>query len=130
MTVSALARFMAIFICLPTFTILEVTVLLAVADNNIFLDIVKLRDVLVEVLDLVDLFTLQLALLLCYLLEPYLVNEFYLVFTRLAPALLRIAKEAVLEALAVPVKTVLAIVTSRIVVLTLCSRHIVVEKFF
>ena len=103
---------MAIFICLPTFTILEVTVLLAVADNDLFLDI-KLRDVLVEVLDLVDLFAFELALLLGYLLEPYLVNELYLVFTRLAPALLLIAKEAVLEALAVPVKAVLAIVTSR-----------------
>ena len=127
MAIRALARFVAISVCLATFTVLQVAVLLAIA-NDLFL-YVELRDVLVEVLDLVDLFTLQLSLLLGYLLQPYFLNELYLVFTCLAPAL-SVAKVAVLEALAVAVKATLAIVTSRFAVLTLGSRHIAIEEFF
>ena len=117
---------MADFVCLAAFTILQVAILLAVA-HNLLLVAAELRDVLVEVFDLVDLFSLEFALFLRYFLHPYLVNELYLVFTRLAPAL-SVAKEAVLEALAIAVKATFAIVTSRFAVLTLSPRHILIEE--
>ena len=95
--------------CLPALAVLQVAILLAVAVDMLRRQV--LLYVLLELLNLIDLLSLQFALLFRHFLFSYAVDVFHLVLASLAAAP-AVAEEAVFEALAIAVQAALAVVAS------------------